>query len=186
MKKTARKAAPPKATREESEWFTLVQCSGIFGVTRAVFHQTYRPLIPADSIRDIDGRITIRPRGLIDAMVSRERAKVHQSPANEDDALVFSGGDSPNLERLRGAKATLAEMDLEERRGSHANIKHLDTCLMRFASQIRRGGEILQRKFGNEASDVLNSAVIDAEQLIKEEIQKFANDIADNSDQPKD
>lgn len=147
------------ATKED-DWFSLKQCAAAFGVTLQAFHKTYRPLIPADAIRGKGERgVKVRCRALIDAWVNHNLDKQRAVSGSDEDALVYAGSDSPNLERLRSAKAQLAEMDLEERRKTHANLKELHSSLMRFGGQIRRGGEVLQRKYGPEAADVLNEAI---------------------------
>jgi hypothetical protein len=157
-------------------WFSLANSAAAFDVNRQTFHATYRPLVPPEAIK-VDGRNTwIHLRRLIEAWSAKDR----QIASGDVDAELYGGSDSPNLERLRAAKAALSEMDLEERRGTHADIRNLESGLMRFASIIRRTGEILQRRFGSEAIDILNDGIEQAESICKSEIARLAS--GDDSD----
>src|SRR4051812_14117329 len=58
--------------------------------------------------------------------------------ASPDDPLL-AGGDSPNLERYRKAKAELAEMDAAERRGQLADVNALcEWWLIEVAPLVRQ------------------------------------------------
>ena len=139
-------------------WFTRSEMAGFFDVSEQQFDQLYRRQVPPGAERTINRRPYFHARSLHNALLESERGKAPQTAGPDADPLL-AGGDSPNLERYRGAKADLAEMDLQERRGTHANLEELDGALMRFAGGIRRAGEVLQRRFGNEASDILNEGI---------------------------
>jgi len=104
-----------------------------------------------------------------------------------DEELIAGGGEStPGLERLRNATATLREMDVEERKKTHADLGDLHNVLMRFTSLLRRGGEILQRKFGGDAADIYNSAIDQAERELLRDIELAirADSSSAGADQP--
>lgn len=154
-----------KTTQKPSEvdrgWFTLADCAAAFDMTSQGFHKEIRPLLSPEDVRG-EGKkgVTIRLRGAIDAHAARQVESVRK-----DADPMLAGGDSPALERYREAKAGLAEMDLQERQKSHVNLQSLNDALMRFASTIRRAGEALQRRFGNEASEIMNEAIDEALRL---------------------
>jgi hypothetical protein len=89
--------------------------------------------------------------------------------SDPEDPLVEAGGDSPGLERLRLAKAAIAELDLAARRRELLDRDKARQALLRFATIIRRAGERLGVRYGADALALLNEAldecgtVIDAE-----------------------
>lgn len=145
---------------EDRGWLSVAECRRAMAVSHEAWNKTYRPLVPVNAIRGAGPNTRIRLRNLIDALIQRELARQREAMGQgDDDPMLYQGGESPNLERLRAAKAKLAEMDLEERRGTHADLAELHQSLLRFGGQIRRAGEILQRRYGPEATDVLNEAI---------------------------
>ncbi len=137
-------------------WFDKPTLAAMFAVTPTQYDRGIRPSAPADAVRDIDGKLYFYARKVIDAWAAAQAEK----SAGADPLLA--GGDSPQLERIRAAEADLREMKRDEMRGTHADIRELDSALNIFASRIRRGGETLQRRMGNEASDILNEAIAEA------------------------
>lgn len=154
-------------SKPEYGWFSVADSAAAFGVNRQTFHATYRPLAPASAIKS-EGRNTwINLRKLIEAWAAKDRVA-----AGEEE---YGGSDSMNLERVRFAKAEMLEMDLEERRGTHVDVRKLENGIMQFASQVRRTGEILQRRFGSDAIDILNDGITQAESRCKSEIDRLAS-----------
>lgn len=82
--------------------------------------------------------------------------------ARDEDALM-AGGPSPALERYREERASLAQMDRLEREGKLLSRDLVRQSLSKIASILRISGESLQRQFGQEAADLLHSAIDDAE-----------------------
>jgi hypothetical protein len=75
-----------------------------------------------------------------------------------DDPLL-TGGDSPNLERYRKAKAELAEMDAAERRGQMADIGSLcEWFLTDVAPHFRRAVEEIDR-INPDAAKIMDRAI---------------------------
>lgn len=95
---------------------------------------------------------------LADVIAWRER---RLSGVSDDPDLC--GDDSPSLERYRAAKAALAEYDLEQKKGSLVALQFAAELVMRAASQLKRAGEVLGRRFGEEARGVLNDALGECE-----------------------
>lgn len=89
--------------------------------------------------------------------------------ADPDDQLLAEGGDSPGLERYRLAKAALAELELEERKGSLLSREKVRGALIRWASIVRRLGELLAKRFGNEASGAINNALVECQRVTDDE-----------------
>jgi len=92
----------------------------------------------------------------------------HRHKPVADDMLV--GESSPALERYRTARAGLAELDLEREQKTHVALADLGPALSRFTARLRQAGEILQRRFGSDASDILNDAIEEAADIVKNEV----------------
>jgi phage terminase Nu1 subunit (DNA packaging protein) len=83
----------------------------------------------------------------------------YKSKLDAADELL-AGGDSPNLERYRAAKAALAELELEERKKKIISVQELRTVVLGpCAGFIRRAGERLGKRFGLEALNTINDAL---------------------------
>lgn len=89
----------------------------------------------------------------------------HHRPDSESDDPLLSSGDSPGLERYRQAKASLAELELEERRGVLVRVDKVRDILGRWASLIRRLGEHLLKRFGADALQSLRETLEQCDRL---------------------
>lgn len=97
-----------------------------------------------------------------------ESAPVDRGSQSLDD-LIAAGGDSPNLERLRLAKAQLAEMELAAKRKSVMPRDMARSALGRVASLWRRYGERLGKRHGPEELASFNETLCEAQQVIDDE-----------------
>ena len=70
--------------------------------------------------------------------------------------------ETPSLERGRMAKAELAELQLEERRGLVIPREDVHEGLMEFAKVLRGAGDRLQRQHGSAAYEILDDALTSA------------------------
>lgn len=76
----------------------------------------------------------------------------------DDDALLYADADSPNLERLRAAKADIEEIKLEQIRGSVIPVDAIRSKLGRLAAMLRRFGELVSKScpaLASQFNDVL-------------------------------
>ena len=80
---------------------------------------------------------------------------------------LLTGGDSPGLERYRLAKAALAELDLANRKGELIDVGKCKDMLSRWATIIRRMGERLGKRFGNDASEAVNDSLDECRAAIR-------------------
>ncbi len=95
--------------------------------------------------------------------------KQHGKPEN-GDPLLESGDDSPGLERYRQAKAALAELDLQERRGDLLSRDKARTVLGRWASMLRNLGDRMAKRYGMEAAIAVNETLTECESVIADEL----------------
>jgi hypothetical protein len=95
-------------------------------------------------------------------------AKNAQRLAAEDDPLLRSANSSPALERYREERAQLARLDRLERERELIPRRDTVQALEMIAGLIRRSGERLARRYGNDALQILDDALDDAERLIEQ------------------
>lgn len=72
---------------------------------------------------------------------------------------LLAGENTPNLERYRGARADLAEMEVKRQEGSLLDRAMMRELLGRAAAIIRGAAKNLQRGFGEEARRVLDDSL---------------------------
>jgi phage terminase Nu1 subunit (DNA packaging protein) len=94
----------------------------------------------------------------------RQHAK--QQPIDVDP-LLGDDSDSDALERYRLAKAKHAELDLEERRKELIERSKCRDALARWASLIRRMGEVLSKRHGVSAAKTVNLTLEECEVIAK-------------------
>jgi hypothetical protein len=143
-------------------WLTRREAADLLEVSLQQFERTYQVLLPKSAIRMEGRKYLIRGRALVDAIVSKELAKT----APGEDAEVYAGGDSPNLERLRLAKAKLAEFEVARQERRLIPIDEHQAVLMALASRLRSAGEALQVKYG-----------VGAAADIEEALERFGGDV---------
>ena len=68
------------------------------------------------------------------------------------------------MDRLRNAKAELAEMERKKREGQLIDRDVVYDALGRLASMLRSAGESLEREFGPKAKEIVDEAIADFRQ----------------------
>ncbi len=94
------------------------------------------------------------------------RGKHAATPAGENEDPLLAVGDSPGLERYRLAKAELAELELQVRKGTLIPIDAVKDTISRWSALIRRMGESLAKRFGNEAAELLNETLVECRRVV--------------------
>lgn len=82
-----------------------------------------------------------------------------------DQLLSGELADSPALEKLREVTFRLKELEYKERKGNLIPREEIHDAFQQFANRIRSAGDQLQRKFGPDALEILNSAIDAAEEV---------------------
>ena len=83
------------------------------------------------------------------------------------DPLLDSGGDSDALERYRLAKAKHAELDFEHRKGELIEREKARDIFSRWAVVIRRMGEKLAKRYGNDAAETVNETLEECAAIVQ-------------------
>lgn len=96
-----------------------------------------------------------------------------------DDPDLYGNVDSPGLERYRLAKAAIAELDLEERKGELLSREKARSALIRWAAVFRRLGDRMGKRFGAAAGRSVNDALSECQHIVDHEFS--GNEPADDS-----
>lgn len=150
--------------RRPESWVKKATLAAMFDISDRSVERFLSKVIPADAVRGEGKGLEYHGKSIIVAWAIRHYAGTAPSvhAGNLADEMLVEG-DSPALERYRNARAALSELDLAERRGVVVHVDRFREHLVRAFRLIRRAGESLQRKFGNEASDILNEHLDEGE-----------------------
>jgi phage terminase Nu1 subunit (DNA packaging protein) len=155
-------------TSDTKFWINRKDAALLVGISLPTF-DVLRAKFPDDASKPGKGReVLFDSRKVVRAFVDRE---IEQAA----DPMLVAGADSPALERYREARADRAELELQKMRRSHIDIKELDGTLHRFTNQLRGTGELLQRRFGSDASDIFNGGIIEASEILTKDLLSNGN-----------
>ena len=160
------KTGPPRKPRKgkaakSGAWFSRADMAQIFDCTVGNFDARIRPAIPDDCVKKENRRLLFHARGVINAWAAREAAKL--APA----ADPLMDGTSPELERYRKARASLAELELESRKGALLDRRVVHEGLSAIAGIYRRAGARLRHEFGDAAYQIVEECWDDATRKIE-------------------
>ncbi len=86
-----------------------------------------------------------------------------------DGDPLLGGFDSPALERFREARADREELELSVRRGQLVNLEEFNGWFdLEIAGPLRKNLQKLQRKYGNEAFELISNGLQQAVDRIKQ------------------
>lgn len=141
-------------------WLTRKQAAWLADLSARQFDDAVRPLLPASAIRSKKNDLSFNAQAVTAAMV---RYRVEQVSRDNNDPMLGAGqADSEWLEAFRKEQTLIKRLERLEKEGQLADLAKLDNEINRFGTRVRRAGELLQRRFGNEASDILNKAIDEA------------------------
>ena len=83
-------------------------------------------------------------------------------------AAVVESDDDEFGDRLKRAKALKQELELAEKQREFVRVADIADDLQKVIKHLRTGAEVLQRRFGSDASDILESSLQDAERELAE------------------
>lgn len=145
----------------------------MFGVNAQQFDRRFRPHIPdSQVITQGTGRVALfkatAVRAIVDAMVAEERDRSQLT--NEEAMLSGDDGGDAGLRRFRMAKAQLAELELEQKRGELVAMQDIQAAFKRFAGIVRRGFASLGKKHGNQAKALAERTIDTAVEAVEAEL----------------
>lgn len=150
----------------------------VFGVTPQQFNRLVRPVVPAAGYRSEGRGKQARRVYHVPTVIRawRDAAVEKAAAANADpEAMLLEGPSTPALERLRLAKAQLAELELAAKRQQLVPVEEVRSGLLGpFAGALRRAGEVLGRNYGPGAQQVLDDALEAGRALLGAESEQLA------------
>ncbi len=159
-------------------WFDKAAMAGAFDVSPNIFDRDYRRFAPATAVKEVGGKLYFHSRTILDAWVRQQKAKL---PADADPLL--NGGDSPALEEYRKHRARSAKVEADEKERISVPRAILEPALRQSAGVMRRVGETLARRFGNEAGDIYNEGVDRVEETIRSICENDGHDLVAAGDE---
>ena len=151
---------PNSRQKKDSSYFaTVAELAKFCGVTDQGIRKSYLPFLDDDSIRK--GKpMRYRARDVLNLMIERRASSISADAMLDDFA-------SPALERWRSHRADLASLDLAERRNELIDRSKNRDTLARWASLVRRMGEQLGRRYGNDASELVNRTLEECGRVVQ-------------------
>jgi len=117
------------------------------------------------------GKPSQYPLDLIAQWLRTEGPGSRRAKLSEEELLLGMSSDSPQLERLRAAKAEEAELKVALMKEVLLDTTKTRSLFGRWGSILRRLGERLGKRCGNEATIMLNAALDECEELLKHELR---------------
>lgn len=135
-------------------WMSRSEICKLIGMGQEFFRTVIQPALSGEHARQTSGRG--RPwRFFAPACV---QILLRRSSPSEEQA-IWAGAPSPELERLRRAKADLAELEYAQRVGSVVSTEVVYSELLPMMVRVRSAGEELGREFGPRAQQILVETV---------------------------
>lgn len=153
---------------DEKLWVSKAFAHASLRMTAQNFDDRIRPKMPAESVRG--NRQTLR-FFLPDVFETWASLRKESKPVPKETDPLLDGGDSPGLERYRNAKADLAEMERDERRGKVIPSDEILPSLQQAAGAMRQAIEHAVRLYGNPVGELLNEALTETEQAWEKAIE---------------
>jgi len=147
------------AKRPGPGWLSKNELSAVFDVNPRTFEKVYRRYASPESEKTIEGKIYFHARSVVNAWAeSKDAGRPKVAPDVDTDPLL-AGFDSPALEEYRrhAAREKKVKADLAER--SAVPLDEIESTLLKLTPILRNAGEELNRRFGNDAGQILNEAI---------------------------
>lgn len=106
---------------------------------------------------------TVNLKDLARALHDFLAANAKKLAGSDADDPLLAGAASPALELYRQEKYRLARLDRLTQEGKLLRLDDVRDRLVRIASILRQAGELIEKQHGREASDILNTALDDAQ-----------------------
>ena len=157
---------------DDALWLTRRDAAKLIGISAAHFDNAIRPNLSPESFRGKSGHASLRvyAPAVVEYRIKQKVAEVAK-PQDGDDAMLYAGSDSPNLERLREWKANHAELDFKKAKGELVARSEIEPIHVKLFGAIRRAVEIVQKRYGNDPAQIINEAVTDVQSQLKRMVE---------------
>lgn len=149
-------------------WLTKPQACALAGLSPLAFDSRVRPRMPADAIaevRDPRHRLLFLAPAVLRACVDYERNR--QRPATTGPN---AGGTSPERERMYAVRREREELELAKAREQLVDASAIVPVFRKVSRTLRDAGTLLVKRYGDDAGEILNDALDEAERVVDIEL----------------
>lgn len=144
----------PNEPKSEQSWITLAELGRVLDVTEKATRDVLR-YVPEKWVKR--GKPTrVYGRGAVLLWAARQEGE----PREDADGIA-----SPALERKREVECQLKLLDLAERESELVPRSRMRHLVFGMAVILRRAGDLLVRKYGNEAGEILQESLGEIKRL---------------------
>lgn len=166
-------------------WISKQTAAAILGLGESWFDRQIRPRLHPDAIKTEGKSIRFDGAAVVKYWIEYQREQNAPAQTNAgDDPEIFSGGNSPELEKLRAVKRQLAEHELAVKRGEVVDVTEIAPKCFRIADIHRSAWERAEKVGGKQIGEIGQEAVDESIELIRREF--FSNPRIDGSDAVED
>lgn len=148
-----------KKKAESFPWLTRVQAGELIELSARQFDDAIRPRLDSESKRGSGAKLRYHASAIVRAFVTYRVEQQSPVGTGEDDELLDPRVSSPNLERLRGFKADIAQLDWKEKDKQLVSRDVIFKAMRPAATGLRGAGDRLILRYGNDAGEIYNEAV---------------------------
>jgi hypothetical protein len=137
-------------------WLTKAEAAEMLGIKERWFDQSIRSRLVGPSA------VQEKPLRFHAAAVHKAGVDVaieKRAPLDPEDAAIYAGGDSIELEKLRAIKRQREELAYQKDLGLVVELSSIRPLLQEFARQIRESSTRLVKQCGNEAGEIVNECL---------------------------
>lgn len=162
-------------------WITKPTAAAILGISERWFDTQVRPRLPEEAIKTEGKALRFDGAAIVKFWIEYQREQNAPAQTNAgDDPEIYSGGNSPELEKLRAVKRQLAEHELAVKRGEVVDLTEVAPKCFRIADIHRSAWERAEKVGGKQIGEIGQEAVDESIELIRREF--FGNPGIDRPD----
>jgi phage terminase Nu1 subunit (DNA packaging protein) len=150
----------PSPGTDRALWLTRTEAAALVQLSPRQFDEAIKSRLAKAAIAGTGAKLRYKAIDVVAALVEY---RISQLKIEGEDAALLAGDETPGLERMRLARADILEMERDKLHGKLVPIDELSTPLAQLGALIRNAAAKLARKYGNDAPELLNQAVDEAE-----------------------
>jgi len=141
-------------------WLTKTELAAALDISTHTFDVTYRRYANAEAVKDVDGKLFFHARSILDRW--RETGppvNAVKLPVEGEPDPLLQGPVTDALEYYREQRGKQEKLKLEVMLGNLVAIADIEPPLLNLCGMLRRAGETIVRKYGNDAGQPINEAL---------------------------
>ena len=145
-------------------YLSKAQLAALLGVSEVHLDRERRRLgeVP---VRRVEHTVYLDGASLVRLWIE-DRVRKAMEKAGENVDPLLSGPATDSLEECRKQKARVLKVEADQAEGQSVRLSELEPGLRAIAEAVRRSLEILQRRWGAEAAQLVSDSILEAEQSL--------------------